>query len=84
MVSGKRFRPDHYKFVDAFKDMVGQTLKTSQIEQIMFDKFKIIPGSVRPNDHGDGNMGDCPCTHTEDKIFDKIKHGYFKVRPNVK
>ena len=74
------YRPDHYKFSEAFKHKVGQEFKTDQIEAIMWEKFKMISGSVRPNDHAKGNKDECRCAHTDNRIFDRIRHGFYKVR----
>jgi hypothetical protein len=77
------YRKDHYRFVEAFKNLSGETFETSQIEQIMMDKFGMIQESVRPNDHAEGNKDECPCANTDARIFDRIKHGVYKVRPDL-
>jgi hypothetical protein len=64
--------------------MIGQEFETKQIEEIMLKKFTgMARGSVRPNDHGEGNEDECPCAHTDKRIFDKIKRGLYRVRPNL-
>lgn len=77
------YRKDHYRFVEAFKHMAGQELETNQIEAIMLDKFGIPSGSARPNDHAEGNKDECGCARTDDRIFDRIGHGLYRVRPNL-
>ena len=75
---------NHRRFLEAFKHMGGQELETNQIEKIILKKFPEMPlGSVRPNDHGEGNKGACKCARTNNKIFDKIRHGLYKVKPNL-
>ena len=43
----------------------------------------INPGSILPNDHAKGNKGACKCAGTELRIFDRVGHGLYKVRPNT-
>ena len=65
--------------------MAGQELETNQIEAIMLDRFSNIikRGSIRPNDHGEGNKDECPCARTDKRIFDRIKIGLYRIRPNL-
>ncbi len=77
------YRKDHYRFVEAFKHMARKELETNQIEAIMLNKFGITSGSVRPNDHARGNKGECGCTRTDDRIFDRVRTGLYRVRPNL-
>ncbi len=77
------YRKDHYRFVEAFKHMAGKELETNQIEAIMLDKFGQARGSVRPNDHARGNKDECGCARTDDRIFDRMRIGLYKVRPNL-
>jgi len=78
------YRKDHWRFVEAFKHMAGQELETNQIEAIMLKKFPAYKrGSIRPNDHGKGNKDECPCARTDNRIFDRIRTGLYRVRPNL-
>jgi hypothetical protein len=66
--------------------MVGQEFETKQIEEIMLKKFpEMARGSVRPNDHGEGNKDECGCARTDKRIFDRnrIKRGLYRVRANL-
>jgi len=71
---------NHDKFVRAFRGMEGKTLTTKKIEQIMLNKTDIKKGSIRPNDHAEGNACPCWCAKTDKRIFDRIKKGSFIVR----
>jgi hypothetical protein len=72
---------NHQRFVEAFKHMGGQELETNQIEIIILKKFPEMPlGSVHPNDHGEGNKSSCKCARTNDRIFDRIRIGLYRVR----
>jgi hypothetical protein len=77
------YRKDHYRFIEAFKNLSGQELETGAIEKIMMEKFGMASGSVRPNDHADGNKEECPCANTDARVFDRLKTGVYKVRPNL-
>ena len=71
----------HYKFVEAFKDQAGRVLKTDEIEKMMSPRFIVNKGSVRPKAHSDkGEASACKCANTNDRIFDRIKQGLYKVR----
>ena len=37
-------------------------------------------GGILPNDHGDGNKGECPCVGTEREIFERVDRGMYRVR----
>lgn len=74
---------DHYRFLEAFKDRAGQEFKTEQIIDIMWRKFRQISGCVKPNDHCEVHKGACKCASTEERIFDKIRHALYRVRPNL-
>ena len=77
------YRKDHYRFVEAFKHKAGQDFTTERINEIMFHKFGTPKGNARPNDHARGNKDECKCARTKDRIFDRIRIGQFKVRPNL-
>ena len=83
MYGKRQYRKDHYRFVEAFKHMAGKEFSTNQIDKIMLHKFGIPKGNARPNDHAKGNKDECKCARTKDKIFDRIRIGLYKVRPNL-
>lgn len=59
-------------------------LSTKQIISFCSKKFpQMKRGSMLPNDHADGNESDCRCARTDKRIFDRIKRGVYKVRPNL-
>ncbi len=71
---------NHDKFVKAFKGMEGRTLETKEIKRILKSKTNIEEGSILPNDHASGNKCPCSCAATENRVFDRIKRGFYKVR----
>jgi hypothetical protein len=71
---------NHELFAFVFKSRIGRTFSTAQIERLMLAESGIQLGSVRPNDHGEGNQGDCPCVGTEKQIFERLARGVYRVR----
>jgi len=59
----------------------GQTLETAQIIKIVREQFpEINADSILPNEHADGNANPCWCAKTNDRIFERITRGKYKVR----
>jgi hypothetical protein len=78
------FRPSHYKFKEAFKYDAGKTFTTEEISNRMSPDFILNKGSIRPNAHSnEKNPSSCECSDTDERIFDHIEYGYYKVRPNL-
>ncbi|GLI53345.1 hypothetical protein [Thermodesulfovibrio yellowstonii] len=72
---------NHERFVETFKGMSGKELSTSEIRDIIIKKFPDMNrGSILPNDHAEGNKSVCWCAGTENRVFDRIKRGLYKVR----
>jgi len=70
----------HEMFEDAFRGMHGKELCTYEIEKILKDKFPEIKiGSIRPNDHAEGNKSPCRCAASERRIFDRVMRGKYRV-----
>jgi len=74
---------NHDRFAKVFRNRVGREFSTREIEEIMQRESDINPGSILPNDHAKGNKGACKCAGTELRIFDRVGHGLYKVRPNT-
>jgi hypothetical protein len=71
---------NHELFASVFKSRIGRTFSTAQVEKLMLEESGIQLGSVRPNDHGEGNQGDCPCVATRKQIFERVARGVYRVR----
>lgn len=75
------FGKNHDRFVQVFKNRVGQVFSTGEIKDIMQRESDIAPGSIRPNDHGEGNKSACKCAGTKARIFERVAlRALFKVR----
>lgn len=75
---------NHDMFVLTFQGMAGQILSTKQIMSHCSKNFpQMKSGSMLPNDHAEGNKSACRCARTSKRIFDRIKRGVYKVRPNL-
>lgn len=72
---------NHAKLKGVFKNHRGKRFRTEEIKDMI---MKMVPdfadGSVRPNDHAEGNKSPCRCAGTHERIFDRIKRGWYKVR----
>lgn len=71
---------NHDRFASVFKNRTGRTFSTTEIMKLMLAESDIQPGSVLPNDHGEGNKGECPCVGTDRQIFDRVGRGTYRVR----
>jgi hypothetical protein len=72
---------NHEMFAEAFKSYRGKTLTTCQIGDIVQKAFpQFSAGSMLPNDHGAGNKSDCWCAGTNNRIFDRVMRGQYRVR----
>lgn len=71
---------NHDRFLSVFKNRTGRTFSTAEIIKLMLAESDIQPGSVLPNDHGEGNKGECPCVGTDRQIFDRVGRGTYRVR----
>ncbi len=62
----------------------GETLRTSQIKKIIEGNRNLAEYAqfVFPSDHciNHTNEGACYCALTEEAIFEKIRHGIYRVR----
>lgn len=74
------FGTNHDRFASVFKNRIGRTFSTAEIMKLMLAESDIQPGSVLPNDHGEGNKGECPCVGTDRQIFDRVGRGTYRVR----
>ncbi len=73
-------RTNHDRFTSVFKNRTGRNFSTAEIMKLMLAESDIQPGSVLPNDHGEGNKGECPCVGTDRQIFDRMGRGTYRVR----
>lgn len=71
---------NHDRFASVFRSRTGRTFSTAEIMKLMLAESDIQPGSVLPNDHGEGNKGECPCVGTDRQIFDRVGRGTYRVR----
>lgn len=72
---------NHGMLAAAIRDYRGQELTTAEIQRIVLAQFPgFSVGSVLPNDHAEGNQCPCSCAGTEDRIFDRIERGRYRVR----
>jgi len=48
----------------------------------MLAESDIVPGSILPNDHAEGNLSPCRCAKNRenDPIFDREPNGNYRVR----
>jgi hypothetical protein len=62
-------------------DRKGQTFTPAQIKEIMLAESDIVPGSILPNDHAEGNLSPCRCAKNRenDPIFDREPNGNYRV-----
>jgi hypothetical protein len=71
---------NHDRFALVFRNRIGRTFSTAEITKLMLAESDIQPGSVLPNDHGEGNKGECPCVGTDRQIFERLGRGAYRVR----
>jgi len=72
---------NHQKILLSMAPHRGKALKTGTIITITQERSPGIPvGSILPNDHAEGNKHPCWCANTQNRIFDRISHGKYKVR----
>lgn len=71
---------NHDRFASVFKNLTGRTFSTAEIMKLMLAESDIHAGSVLPNDHGQGNKGECACVGTDRQIFDRVGRGTYRVR----
>jgi hypothetical protein len=67
---------NHDGFALVFRNRIGRTFSTAEITKLMLAESDIQPGSVLPNDHGEGNKGECPCVGTDRQIFERLGRGH--------
>jgi len=72
---------NHEKFARVFKGRAGETFSTEKIKEMMRAESDIKAGSILPNDHGEGNKGQCSCVGTARQIFDRAgPRALYRVR----
>lgn len=72
---------NHEMFASALRPYKGKTLTTSTMKTIVgraFPDFNM--GSLRPNDHAEGNKSPCWCAGTHERVLDKDRRGVYIVR----
>jgi hypothetical protein len=73
---------NHHCFATAFREYAGRELSTEAIKAILLQRYPTFAqNSILPSYHADGNNGRCSCVGTEQRIFDTVKRGLFRVRP---
>lgn len=79
--TASRFHANLYQLMRRYS---GETLKTSQIKKIIEDSAGFTKDAqfIYPSDHctNHTNEGACYCALTENAIFEKIRHGVYRVR----
>lgn len=86
--SSKGFRETSARFHDDLKQAMlgysGETLRTSQIKSIVMSSPDMTEHAqwIYPSDHciNHWNEGACYCALTDEAIFEKIRHGIYRVR----
>jgi hypothetical protein len=73
-------KTNHDRFASVFRERTGRIFATAEIVKLMSTESDIQFGSILPNDHGEGNKGECPCVATDRQIFNRIGHGKYRVR----
>lgn len=73
-------KTNHDRFASVFKNRAGRTFSTSEIVKLMMADSDIHFGSILPNDHGEGNKGECPCVGTDRQLFERVARGMYRVR----
>lgn len=59
----------------------GQELSTDKIKSVLLKAFPdFTVESILPNDHAQGNKSPCQCAGKAHRVFDKIRHGLYRVR----
>ena len=72
---------NHDMFAMALKPYQGRKLKTKEIGVIVCDAFpEFSEGSIRPNDHGEGNKSPCWCARSGERLLDREERGVYLVR----
>jgi hypothetical protein len=71
---------NHDRFASVFKNRTGSSFSTAEIMKLMLAESEIQAGNVLPNDHGEGNKGECSCAGTDRQIFDRVGRGTYRVR----
>lgn len=79
-VARRMLGTNHDRFASVFKNRIGRTFSTAEIMKLMLAESDIQPGSVLPNDHGEGNKGECPCVGTDRQVFERLGRGTYRVR----
>ena len=69
---------NHDLIAKVFRDSRGQEFSTDAIKKKL--DGVVVPGSVLPNDHAEGNKSPCWCAGTEERLFDKVRTGQYRVR----
>jgi hypothetical protein len=74
----------HKDLKQAMISRKGETLRTSQVRKIV-ESYPILAKDAQfiyPSDHciNHTNEGACYCALTEEAIFEKIRHGVYRVR----
>jgi hypothetical protein len=73
-------KTNHDRFVSVFRKRTGRTFSTAEIVTLMTEESDVQNGSILPNDHGEGNKGQCLCVGTGRQVFERVKRGLYKVR----
>jgi hypothetical protein len=50
---------NHDRLASVFGNPTGRTFSNAEIVKLMLAESDIRPGSVLPDDHGEGNKGEC-------------------------
>lgn len=75
------------RFRIALKPYAGQVLTRARIKKIVQEQFPTMPvGSANPSEHGvaegyKGNKTPCSCAITQQRIFNRVERGVYKVLP---
>jgi hypothetical protein len=73
---------NHDRFASVFRKHAGEEFTSVGIKRKMLDESDIAEGSIRPNDHAEGNASPCGCAKNKGNkpLFDRIGPRLYRVR----
>ena len=79
-MGNSNFGRNHRIMAEAFSQLSGQIKSTRQLAEILSEYDpSFSPGSMLWNDHGAGNLGACRCAGTDERIFDRLERGTYRI-----
>lgn len=70
----------HEKLKEVLKRHPGKQMTTAEIEEAVMKRFPDTNrSSIRPNDHAEGNKGQCRCIEEGRRILARPERGIYRV-----